>query len=55
MFGTGGFTGEGQIRAVQSGDDTIVRFNISGPDTAEMEILLKNFTATDLDAGDFVL
>ena len=55
VFGTGAFTGEGQIRAVQSGADTIVRFNVSGPGGAEMEILLKNVDAGDIDAGDFVL
>ena len=55
VFGTGAFSGEGQIRAVQSGADAIVRFNVSGADTPEMEIVLKNFAAADVDATDFVL
>jgi Ca2+-binding RTX toxin-like protein len=49
------FTGAGQIRAVQSGGDTILKFNTEGPDTAEMTILLAGVDAATLTAADFIL
>lgn len=55
FIGTAAFSGEGQIRVVQSGNDTVVEFNTTGNDSAEMEILLLGFTATNVSAGDFVL
>jgi Ca2+-binding RTX toxin-like protein len=55
FIGSGAFTGEGQIRAVQANLNTLIQFNTSGVDGAEMEILLINFTAANLSAADFVL
>ncbi|WP_373503185.1 hypothetical protein [Aestuariivirga sp.] len=51
----GGFTGEGQIIAIQSGADTVLRFNTSGLGGAEMEIVLTAFTAANITAADFIL
>lgn len=55
FIGTAGFTGEGQIRAVQDGTDTKLVINTQGSNGAEMTILLKDFTATTLTAADFIL
>jgi Ca2+-binding RTX toxin-like protein len=54
FIGAAAFTAEGQIRAVQSGANTIVEVNTTGVTGAEMQIVLANFTATNLDLGDFV-
>ena len=40
---------------VQDGDDTRIQFNTTGPNGADMEIVLKNFDAGDLSGVDFVL
>ena len=49
------FTGEGQVRAFQSGADTIVEINTSDTTAgAEMSIRLTNFLATNFDASDFI-
>ena len=48
------FTAEGQFRVLQSGADTLVRFNATGADDYETALLLKNTTAADLTADDFV-
>jgi Ca2+-binding RTX toxin-like protein len=53
--GTSGFSGLGQVRTVQSGDDTIVLVNTSSTAGAEMGIVLKGVVAADLTAGDFIL
>jgi hypothetical protein len=37
------------------GNDTIVRVNTTGTDVAEMEVVLRDFTASDLHAADFIL
>lgn len=50
--GLGGFTAEGQIRAFQSGADTIVEFNTSGVGGAEMAIMLSNFLAVSLTSDN---
>ncbi len=54
-IGAVAFTAAGQIRAFQSGDDTVVQFNTTGAGGAEMELLLKNTLAAVVDAADFVV
>lgn len=54
-IGTAGFTGEGQIRAVQQGAAVILYLNISGTEVPEMQIGLHNVQLSALHAGDFVL
>ncbi len=49
------FTAEGQIRVVQRDADTLISFNTKGVSGAEMQVLLRNFTATDLADIDFIL
>ena len=49
------FTGEGQIRAVQAGADTILRFNAIGATGTDMEIVLKDVLASSLHGTDFIL
>ena len=51
----GTITGAGQIQAVQSGGDTIIQINTGGTLNADMEIVLQNFTATNITAADFIL
>jgi hypothetical protein len=46
---------EGEIRAIQSGANTIIQINTTGNTGAEMVIQLSNFTASTLTAGDFIL
>ncbi|MFN0190592.1 MAG: calcium-binding protein, partial [Aestuariivirga sp.] len=55
FVGSSGFTGLGQIRAVQVGANTLLQFNIAGGTGAEMEILLMNIQAGSLSASDFFL
>jgi len=55
FIGTGSFTAEGQIVAIQSGSDTLLRFNVAGVAGSEMDILLKNVLATTLQDSDFIL
>jgi RTX calcium-binding nonapeptide repeat (4 copies) len=55
FIGSAAFTDEGQIRAFQQGAATIVQFNVAGPNGAEMEIVLRNFTAATLDINDFIV
>ncbi|MGQ0566713.1 MAG: calcium-binding protein [Gemmobacter sp.] len=55
FIGTVGFTAEGQVRATQSGLDTLVELNIAGTSGAEMSILLIDFVATNLTQYDFFL
>jgi Ca2+-binding RTX toxin-like protein len=55
FIGAGAFSGQGQIRAVQSGADTLVEFNTFGTNAADMAIVLQNFTASTLASSDFVL
>jgi Ca2+-binding RTX toxin-like protein len=54
FVGSGPFTGEGQIRAIQVGDNTLLQFNVGGGSGAEMEILLTNVQANTLSAADFI-
>ena len=55
FIGNTSFTADGQINAVQSGSDTVININTSSAPGAEMKITLLNFTATDLQAVDFIL
>lgn len=55
MIGATGFTGEGQVTALQNGDDTLLRFNVAGTGVSEMDILLKNVLAASLTADQFIL
>jgi hypothetical protein len=55
FIGTDVFGGVGQIRAVQSGTDTIVVVNNSGASGGEMQILLQNVAAVSLSSSDFIL
>lgn len=55
MAGADTFSGEGQIIALQSDDDTILRFNTSGNGGSEMDILLKGVIAADLSGDQFIL
>mgnify|MGYP001193231778 CR=1 FL=1 len=55
FIGDAGFTVEGQIQAVQSGADTLIQINTEGTGGAEMRIVLANFTASTLEAADFIL
>jgi hypothetical protein len=54
LIGAAAFSAEGQIRAFQSGANTIVEVNTTGAGGAEMQIVLANFTASNLDLGDFI-
>jgi Ca2+-binding RTX toxin-like protein len=54
-FVAGAFTAAGQVRAVQSGADTIIELNTSGTSGAEMTILLVGVTATTIAGADFFL
>ena len=55
FMGTGGFTGAGQIRAVQSGADTVLRISTDADSTPEATMLLTGVTAATLTAADFML
>jgi Ca2+-binding RTX toxin-like protein len=55
FIGEAAFTGEGQIRTIQSGSDTIIRLNMSSVGGADMDILVRNFTAATFGAEDFIL
>ena len=55
FIGTAAFTDEGQIRAYQSGANTIIEFNTTGTLGYEMRIQLDSFTVSMLMAGDFIV
>ena len=55
FIGTAGFTAEAQIRAIQVGADTLLRFNISDAAGSEMEIILRNTQAAALNELSFIL
>ncbi len=54
FVGTGAFTGDGQMRAVQSGSDTLLLFNTGGDRVAEMIVVLTGVKAALLTAVDFI-
>ena len=51
FIGQNGFTAEGQVRAIQSGFDTLFELNMSGI-SGEITIALLNFTATTFSVYD---
>ena len=53
--GTLGFTGEGQVRVVQSGANTLVHINTTGASGAEMTIQLDKINASSLTLADFFM
>ena len=55
FVGFDAFSGEGQIRVIQSGFSTIIAFNTSGAGGAEMQIELDPFLAFNLATSDFVM
>jgi hypothetical protein len=55
FIGGAAFSAEGQVRAFQSGADTLVQVNTTGASVSEMLIVLQNFTAATLTAADFIL
>lgn len=55
FIGSGSFTGEGQVRALQEGPHTTIKVNTSGPRGAEMSISLQNFDSSLLAPADFIL
>jgi Ca2+-binding RTX toxin-like protein len=54
FIGAAAFTAAGQIRAFQSGANTVIEFNTTGVSGAEMQIQLNNFTAATLALADFI-
>jgi serralysin len=55
FIGVAAFSGEGQIRAQQSGAHTVLEFNTDGLSVAEMTVQLNGVTAATLTGADFVL
>ena len=55
FVGGAAFSAVGQVRAVQSGADTLVQVNTAGAGGAEMVVVLQGFQATSLTAADFWL
>jgi Ca2+-binding RTX toxin-like protein len=52
---TDAFTAEGQIRAVQSGANVILQFNVTGASGAEMTITLENRNTANIVDGGFII
>lgn len=52
-IGQNAFTAEGQVRAIQSGLNTLIELNMSGISGAEIAIVLLDFTATTFSVFDF--
>ena len=55
FIGTENFTATGQIRAFQSGANTVVVLNTAGDSDGEMSFVLIGVTATELGSDDFFL
>ena len=55
FIGRSAFTGEGQVRAIQVGGNTLLLFNTHGTRGADMEILLTNVNASTLTGDSFIL
>jgi Ca2+-binding RTX toxin-like protein len=55
FIGTEAFSGEGQIRAVQVGLDTLLQFNTAGSNGSEADLLLIDAIAAHLGEADFLL
>ena len=54
-IGSAGFTGEGQVRAVQVGADVVLYLNVSGLGVPELQIGLRQVQLSALQSTDFVL
>jgi len=54
-IGAAAFSVAGQVRAVQSGANTIIAINTAGASSAEMIFTLEDFTASTLTAKDFIM
>ena len=55
LIRTQGFTAEGQLRATRMNPThTLIAMNAAGTGGAEMQIVLKNFMATDISASDYL-
>jgi Ca2+-binding RTX toxin-like protein len=55
FIGDSAFSGEGQIRALQSEAGALLLLNVEGRGGAEMKILLRGVDASNLSAFDFIL
>ena len=55
FIGTSGFSGLGQVRAVQSGEDTLIRVDLTAAQGFEMQIVLRNVDASTLTDLNFIL
>jgi Ca2+-binding RTX toxin-like protein len=53
--GTAIFNDDGQVRVTTSGSNVLVSVNLDSDSTAEMQILLRNTTTTQMSSGDFLL
>ena len=55
FVGQGAFTGTNQIQVATSGFDTVVRVNMAGDLTPDLEILVQNTSAANFSLADFVV
>lgn len=55
FIGNAAFSAEGQIRAFQVGNHTVIEFNTTGASVAEFQIQLNNFDASTLELSDFIV
>jgi Ca2+-binding RTX toxin-like protein len=55
FIGSAAFTAEGQIRAIQSGANTLIEVNAGGTSGAETSVLLAGVSFTTITANDFIL
>ncbi len=55
FIGADAFSAAGQVRAVQSGPDTVIYLNVDADKDAEGVIRVNAFDATKLSASDFIL
>ncbi len=55
FIGMSAFTGLGQIRAVQNGENTLLRIDLTAEQGHEMTIVLKNVDASTLSDFNFIL
>ncbi len=54
LIGTSSFTAEGQIRAIQSGGNTILQLNVLGILGVDMSIVLTDVRSSTLSMSDFI-
>ena len=55
FIGSAAFSGEGQIRLMQSAGDVIVLINTTAMSGIDMSIVLRETLVSEIDAGDFIL